>query len=136
VKTCELCRHEFADASFTKSDGKISRACAACRKKRQQRHIKDFYKGLTPDKRNTLTMRRRAKSYGVRSEPYSRTTILARWGNSCAYCGSRAAHLDHVHPLSRGGEDIESNILPACEHCNLSKGAKSLAEWVESWPTA
>jgi 5-methylcytosine-specific restriction endonuclease McrA len=44
-----------------------------------------------------------------------------------------AQHLDHVHPLSRGGEDVESNIIPACAECNLSKGAKTLAEWVQSW---
>lgn len=85
---------------------------------------------MTPDKRNTLTMRKRAEAYGVRSEPYSRIAILARWRNRCCYCDARAAHLDHVHPLSRGGEDIESNVVPACEHCNLSKGAKTLAEWI------
>lgn len=129
MKDCELCRKSFADASFIKSDGKISRACAGCRKKRQQRKIKDYYRGLPPDKRNTLTMRRRAKSYGVKSEDYSRLDIFARWSHRCVYCDARAAHLDHVHPLSRGGEDIESNVIPACETCNLSKGAKTLAEW-------
>jgi 5-methylcytosine-specific restriction endonuclease McrA len=78
-------------------------------------------------------MARRAKNYGVRTEEYSRTRILARWRNRCAYCDRMAQHLDHVHPLSRGGEDVESNIIPACAECNLSKGAKTLAEWVESW---
>lgn len=85
------------------------------------------------DERNTKTMRKRAEAYGVRSEDYSRTDILRRWQHGCCYCGSRAAHLDHVHPLSRGGEDVESNIVPACAACNLSKGAKTLAEWVASW---
>jgi 5-methylcytosine-specific restriction endonuclease McrA len=40
-----------------------------------------------------------------------------------------ATHLDHVEPLSKGGADVESNIVPACAPCNLSKGAKTLAEW-------
>lgn len=115
---------------------KVSRACGACRGKRQRRHIQDFYRNLPPDERNRLTMRKRAKTYGVRSEDYSRTAIMARWRARCCYCDEWAAHLDHVHPLSRGGDDIESNIVPACEHCNLSKGAKSLAEWVESWSAA
>ena len=74
-------------------------------------------------------MRRRAESYGVRSETYSRLTIMARWHNRCVYCDRPAEHLDHVQPLSRGGEDIESNIVPACARCNLSKSDKTLAEW-------
>lgn len=78
-------------------------------------------------------MRRRAENYGVRSEEYSRTAVMARWDYKCVYCDGRAQHLDHVHPLSRGGEDVERNIVPACQKCNLSKGAKTLAEWVESW---
>ena len=79
-------------------------------------------------------MRKRAAAYGVRSEAYSRTTVMARWRSRCCYCDEYAAHLDHVQPLSRGGDDIEANIVPACEHCNLSKGAKTLAEWALSWP--
>ncbi|MFI2188009.1 HNH endonuclease [Streptomyces sioyaensis] len=60
---------------------------------------------------------------------YSRTAILSRWRYACAYCGAHATHLDHVTPLSKGGADVESNIVPACAPCNLSKGAKTLAEW-------
>lgn len=129
MTVCELCGKPKSDESFVKRDGKISRACASCRDKRRKQRIKDYYRGLAPDKRNTLTMRRRAKGYGVASEDYSRSDILARWRYRCAYCDKPASHLDHVHPLSRGGEDVEKNILPACPECNLSKGAKSLAEW-------
>jgi 5-methylcytosine-specific restriction endonuclease McrA len=84
---------------------------------------------LPPDKRHTLTHKRRAETYGVEHVEYSRTAILERWGHACAYCGAHATHLDHVEPLSRGGTDTESNIVPACQTCNLSKGAKTLAEW-------
>jgi 5-methylcytosine-specific restriction endonuclease McrA len=80
-----------------------------------------------------LTHKRRAEQYGVVHEPYSRTEILARWGNKCCYCNAWAAHLDHVHPLSKGGADAVHNIVPACERCNLSKGAKTLAEWSETF---
>ncbi|MET9425626.1 HNH endonuclease [Streptomyces sp. NPDC006540] len=57
---------------------------------------------------------------------------MRRWGYGCAYCPERATHLDHVIPLSKGGEDVESNMVPACQRCNLSKGAKTLAEWALS----
>lgn len=91
--------------------------------------MKNYYRRLPPDKRHTLTHKRRAESYGVEHVAYSRTAILARWGHACAYCGQLATHLDHVVPLSRGGADVEANIVPACASCNLSKGAKTLAEW-------
>ncbi|MFF1597710.1 HNH endonuclease [Streptomyces mirabilis] len=58
---------------------------------------------------------------------------MARWQRSCAYCNGVATHLDHVVPLARGGEDVEANIVPACAPCNLSKGAKTLAEWSETF---
>lgn len=91
--------------------------------------MRNYYRRLPPDERHRITHARRAKEYGVAHEPYSRTTVLARWGYACCYCGALAKHLDHVHPLSKGGADAEHNIVPACATCNLSKGAKTLAEW-------
>ncbi|MER8014256.1 HNH endonuclease [Streptomyces griseoluteus] len=103
--------------------------CKPCRDKRRRGYIKNYYRKLPPDKRHELTHKRRAKSYGVEHEAYSRTAIMRRWAYRCAYCDARATHLDHVHPLSKGGADKESNMVPACAGCNLSKGAKTLAEW-------
>jgi 5-methylcytosine-specific restriction endonuclease McrA len=51
----------------------------------------------------------------------------------CAYCDAFATHLDHVQPIAKGGADVEANIVPACAPCNLSKGAKTLAEWSETF---
>lgn len=84
---------------------------------------------MPPDKRHTVTHKRRAEAAGVAHEAYSRSAILVRWRFTCCYCSARATHLDHVTPISKGGADVESNIVPACQKCNLSKGAKTLAEW-------
>jgi 5-methylcytosine-specific restriction endonuclease McrA len=130
---CELCGKSGPPEDFLAGKArKPSRACAACRNKRRARHIKNHYRSLTPDERHTATHKRRAETYGVEHIAYSRTAILVRWRYRCAYCDQRATHLDHVEPLSRGGSDVESNIVPACAGCNLSKGAKTLAEWVGS----
>ena len=128
-KNCRLCARRKAADQFVTSKGKPSSACATCRRKKQAQHIKNYYRRLPPDKRHELTHRKRAEHYGVEHVAYSRTAILARWGHLCAYCPAIAKHLDHVQPLSKGGADVESNIVPACAHCNLSKGAKTLAEW-------
>jgi 5-methylcytosine-specific restriction endonuclease McrA len=115
------------------SKGKPSSACSTCRRKAQANHIKNYYRRLPPDERHRLTHKRRAEQYGVEHVAYSRTAILARWNHRCAYCNALATHLDHVHPLSKGGVDAEHNIVPACAPCNLSKGAKTLAEWAETF---
>lgn len=134
MKVCRLCgRGKPADQFLAGKAQKPSSACSTCRRKAQAQHVKNFYRKLSPDERHRLTHKRRAKSYGVEHAAYSRTEILRRWGHACAYCGRLAEHLDHVHPLSKGGADAEHNIVPACAACNLSKGAKTLAEWAQSW---
>lgn len=45
----------------------------------------------------------------------------------CAYCGKKATHLDHLHPLITGrkptGYGTEpSNLVPCCDKCNQPKG--------------
>lgn len=128
-KNCRLCARREAADQFVNSKGKESSACGTCRRKLAKGHAQNYYRRLPPDKRHTLTHKRRADAYGVEHSEYSRTAILERWRHTCAYCGGFATHLDHVHPLSKGGADAEHNIVPACAHCNLSKGAKTLAEW-------
>lgn len=44
----------------------------------------------------------------------------------CAYCSKplpfRSATIDHVMPISKGGSNWPSNLVPACATCNKSKG--------------
>ena len=50
----------------------------------------------------------------------------------CLYCGDRSESIDHVHPLSRGGESITENCVPACLSCNGSKGDSDAFSWYRS----
>jgi 5-methylcytosine-specific restriction endonuclease McrA len=77
--------------------------------------------------------KRRAAKRNAAHVPYNRAEIFAAYGGTCAYCGDPAEHLDHVVAISRGGADAAHNLLPACAPCNLSKGAKSLAEWAATF---
>lgn len=53
-------------------------------------------------------------------------------GNACFYCGKGGPiSIDHDVPISRGGSDDISNILPACKSCNSSKNAKTAKEFIE-----
>lgn len=56
--------------------------------------------------------------------------LIYRHRGLCAYCQLKPwKHIDHVIPLARGGRHAIGNLLPACQDCNQSKGAKLLAGW-------
>ncbi len=59
--------------------------------------------------------------------------IQAEFDGRCTYCLEYPERLemDHVIPLSRGGNHTADNIVPACRSCNSSKGNKLLSEWAE-----
>jgi 5-methylcytosine-specific restriction endonuclease McrA len=48
----------------------------------------------------------------------------------CHLCGAilpgNKCHIDHIIPLSKGGQHSRGNIAPACPSCNIKKGAKIL----------
>lgn len=60
-----------------------------------------------------------------------RAEVFARDGHRCSYCGGteQPFQLDHIVPVSKGGETSLANLTVACRPCNLSKGDKTVAEW-------
>lgn len=56
--------------------------------------------------------------------------LFASYLGKCAYCPASATDFDHVQPLARGGCNCIGNLVPACEACNASKGAKTLLEFL------
>ena len=69
--------------------------------------------------------RAKAATIGQRITPGQWQAILARYAYRCAYCHkNKPLTKDHVIPLSRGGSDHASNIIPACQSCNSRKGAR------------
>ena len=56
----------------------------------------------------------------------ARWQTLERAGFRCQACGARAhdgakLHVDHIHPLSKGGTNDISNLQCLCQACNLGK---------------
>lgn len=50
----------------------------------------------------------------------------------CWHCYKKIVgtyHVDHLVPLAKGGTNAPNNIVISCPECNLSKGAKTVAEW-------
>ncbi|MCO5576888.1 hypothetical protein L7F22_030709 [Adiantum nelumboides] len=59
----------------------------------------------------------------------NRKNIFLRDRFRCQYCGDHDnLTLDHVIPVSRGGEWTWQNLVTACTDCNSKKGNKTLEE--------
>lgn len=59
----------------------------------------------------------------------SRKNIFYRDNYTCQYCSSKEnLTIDHVMPISRGGEWTWENLVTACSRCNSRKGQKTLEE--------
>ncbi len=50
--------------------------------------------------------------------------------DQCAYCGEAANGVDHVIPISKGGLDIESNLVRSCKRCNNHKNSQNLVAFL------
>jgi 5-methylcytosine-specific restriction endonuclease McrA len=70
----------------------------------------------------------RAATYGGRWQKV-KARVFDLHGRTCRYCGRYADTVDHVVPVSKGGTEDLSNLVPCCRACNYSKQDKSLEEW-------
>jgi len=112
--------------------GMFEDPCNECREAMKahwvhERTIKDRGRGLREVRGNAI------------QSPYTREEVLDRYGSICHLCQEPidltlpkrvgykgweyGLHLDHVIPLSKGGDDTIENIRPSHGKCNIKKGA-------------
>lgn len=59
-----------------------------------------------------------------------RHRIFLKTGYRCFYCITAwAEHVDHMHPRVRGGGNEDSNLVGACQPCNLRKKDRTVEEF-------
>lgn len=60
-----------------------------------------------------------------------RFEVFKRDNFACQYCGAVPPfvllQVDHIIPVSKGGENGIDNLITACQPCNIGKGATSLS---------
>lgn len=89
--------------------------------------------------RGPSSVARRRATYRLRK---LRARVLARYGFHCYLCDlpidgelasphPRSLTIDHVVPISAGGSHEFSNLRPAHRHCNVEKGERLPAWWME-----
>lgn len=70
--------------------------------------------------------KRKGLSKKVRFEVFKRDSF------TCQYCGAKAPdtilHVDHINPVSKGGDNEIINLVTSCESCNLGKSDRLLTD--------
>lgn len=80
-----------------------------------------FYKS---EKGKQKRIRERQQKSGAKGShtPQQWEARCEYYGNKCVDCGSPDVTKDHRVPLSKGGTDWASNLIPRCKCCNSRKG--------------
>ena len=70
--------------------------------------------------------------YNVRE---NRIRVFERDGYKCHYCKKQltrfSATLDHIQPVSKGGDNSYGNLITACLHCNSERGNKPVMDIIQ-----
>ena len=83
-----------------------------------------------PEKKHAIDHRRRTRKTNAggsfTAEEFN--ALCAYYGNKCLCCNRTGIKLtvDHIKPVSRGGNSNIENIQPLCGKCNSSKGDKNI----------
>ena len=65
--------------------------------------------------------------YG-RAPGWTKRGVLRRDRHRCVYCAGHATTVDHIVPLSRGGQNTWQNTAAACTRCNTVKANRTPQE--------
>lgn len=61
-----------------------------------------------------------------------RFEVFKRDNFTCQYCGAKAPdvvlHVDHINPVSKGGDNEIINLITSCQPCNLGKSDRLLSD--------
>jgi 5-methylcytosine-specific restriction endonuclease McrA len=152
MKTCTKCGEEKPRTrdNFYFRHGKWSARCLECSREISRLGMQRFrstQRGQERNRQQSTACHKRRPEIGRAAGQNRRTNKLKADGShssqdvrdlyeasagKCAYCGEDVGdnyHVDHIHPLSRGGSNGPENLAIACPGCNLSKGDKTLQEW-------
>jgi 5-methylcytosine-specific restriction endonuclease McrA len=97
------------------------------------------------DKHNEAKHRRRARILGNGVQKYTTLQVLETYGTDCHLCNrpvdmsaprgvgqpgwETGLHIDHVIPVSKGGQDSLANVRPSHGKCNVIKGGRLEGEF-------
>jgi 5-methylcytosine-specific restriction endonuclease McrA len=112
---------KYADPKYREGLRERQNACF-----RKRYHTDPDFKQHKAEQKSMINHGRRSRKRKGDLTAAQWKAICAKYGNKCLCCGSPEVHLDHIKPLSRGGEHTASNVQPLCGSCNSRKMTKTI----------
>lgn len=152
-KTCKQCRQIKSLQNYTKDktrrDGykELCKACRTIKQKEWALKNPNFAKSWFRKNPNYLTQwrienfwysvdqasRHRARKYGCKEFVITKKNYRHLFSQRCVICGlDENPTIDHIIPLSRGGQHSIGNLQLLCMSCNSRKHNKTMTEWKKS----
>jgi 5-methylcytosine-specific restriction endonuclease McrA len=138
---CKTCASEIATEWRLANRERYNRFFREWRKNsdnkaRSKAWIEDW-QARNPDKKQAHNAKGKAKRRARMAQTKDQLTTtqwrerVAEFNGHCAYCLKpwTEMHMEHMHPVSRGGEHSLNNVIPACGDCNRAKGSRTLLEF-------
>lgn len=153
-KECPNCHKVLPVGEFQISNGLVKTYCLTCttllrkahysRNKEHEARIAKRYRDenkefvatiyrnyrlqhVDPGRMRSRMRHARKRNYQGVVEKVDTQLIRTLQQGLCVYCGADLAdgyHIDHIMPLSKGGQHTQENVQLLCPSCNLSKGPK------------
>jgi 5-methylcytosine-specific restriction endonuclease McrA len=136
---CKECRKLSDAAYYIANKSKINKYCKNWRTENKE-WVREYKYNLNHTENGRIMKKnrdhRRRMQIEVTPERHRITVrewnqILYEYNNICPRCGCKfddenPATMDHVKPLSKGGEHVYDNIQPLCHSCNSAKGVREI----------
>lgn len=107
---CEVCQASFREDGWGRQSETFGFCCSRC---------------VSKACRLVRRHNRRARAAGVKGTlfAFDWLSLLYAHGFACVGCESRTEDLtlDHIRPLSMGGQNLRYNIQPLCSCCHMAK---------------
>jgi len=112
-------------AGDTSREGTLYKICLPEEIEVCQRRIKEAISAPAPK----VDVKRELDYYNV---PENRLKVFERDDYKCYNCGKQltrfTATLDHIQPVSKGGDNSLENLKTACLHCNSRRGNRPIMD--------
>lgn len=134
-KECKTCSRERARERYQKHGSKMRKQMAAQRQRDYEYRLEIERRSRAKNKEKHRPSKNARQSVRNRVLANSKFEIIEKnlrriYNSKCWKCGStKNLSLDHIIPLSKGGNHSAGNIMTLCRSCNSSKSNKLLAEW-------
>jgi 5-methylcytosine-specific restriction endonuclease McrA len=106
---------------------------------KRKKEINNLRRQWRIDEQYHRSMNNKRLKKGAKQEPYTYKEVLDKYGQRCHLCKQaidlkaprqcgvegweNGLHVDHIIPLSKGGDDTLENVRPSHGYCNIKKNA-------------